>query len=187
MKTIGAQLGKLIWQGDTAAGGASPLRFFDGFIKILGADGAILPTPAGAITAANVIAILEATEAAIPAEIWDDPNVVFHMSTRDFRAYQAAARALDFKGSDIGDAMDARYAGRTIRFYNGMANDHIVVAKATAGRDSNLWAGIDTVGDDENVKIQRVQNNSELFFAKVLFKYAVNSPNPTETVLYKPV
>ena len=65
-----------VWQGDTAAGGGSPLRFFDGFIKILGADGAIAPTPAGNITAANVIGILEDCVQAIPDALYDDPNMI---------------------------------------------------------------------------------------------------------------
>jgi hypothetical protein len=143
--------------------------------------------PAGVITAANVIDILEATEAAIPSEIWDDPNVVFHMSTTDFRLYQEAARALDFKGSNITLALEARFAGRQIRFYKGFPKDHILVAKATAGRDSNLWAGVAVEGDESNVKIERWRPESELFFIKVLFKYAVNFGIEQEVVIYSPV
>ena len=186
MKTVGTQIGKLIWQGDTAAGAASPLRFFDGFVKILGASGAISPTPAGAITSANVLEILEATEAAIPSEIWKDPNVVFHMNTTDFRAYGAAARALDYKGDNIFDAAQGRFAGRQIRHYSGMAKNHIIVAKATAGKDSNLWGACDVAGDEDNVKIARYRPESERFIVKVLFTYGVNCANPTQTVLYKP-
>ena len=187
MKTVGAQLGKLIWQGDVGAGAMSPLRFFDGFEKIITADAAsIKVTPAGVITAANVIDVLEDTEAAIPASIWEDSSVKFHMSTADFRLYQQAARALDFKGPDIGDAMAARFAGREIRHYVGLGKDHIIVAKGTAGKDSNLWAAVDVAGDDSNVKIERYRPESERFINKVLFKYAVNVGNPEETVIYNP-
>ena len=186
VKSIGKQLGKLIWQGDTAAGGGSPLRFFDGFVKIADTSGAINPTASGNITAANVISILELTEAAIPSSVWEDSMNTFHMSTADFRLYQQAARALDFKGPNIGDAMEARFAGRMIRHYEGFPKNFIMVAKGTAGRDSNLWAAVDVAGDEENVKIARTEAKSEKFFAKVLFKYAVQIGNPTETVLYKP-
>lgn len=183
-KSIGTQIGKLIWQGDTA--GATALSWFDGFQKVLQASGTINPTPAGVITASNVISILEATEAAIPANIWEDPNVLFHMNTADYRLYQQAARALDFKGTDIGDAMESRFAGRNIRFYSGLGKDHIIVAKSTAGKDSNLWAGIDVTGDSENIKVERYRPESERFIVKALMKYGVQSPNPTETVHYKP-
>lgn len=184
MKTVGTQIGKLIWQGNTA--GVQDLSYFDGFQKILTAGGAIAPTPAGVITASNVISILEACEAAIPSSIWEDPNVVFHMNTTDYRLYQQAARALDFKGPDIGDAQESRFAGREVRFYTGLQKDHVIVAKATAGKDSNLWAAIDVSGDEENVKIERYRPESERFIVKVLAKYGVNSPNPTETVHYVP-
>lgn len=187
MKSAGKQLGKLIWQGDVAAGVSSPLRFFDGYLKTMLADAnTIKVTPAGAITAANVISILEACEAAIPAAIWGDPDVVFHMNTTDYRLYLQAARALDFKGPNIGDAALQRFAGREIRFYEGMAKDHIVVAKATAGKDSNLWAGVDVKGDEENVKIQRYRPESENFIVKILFKYGVNYAVSEEIVIYEP-
>lgn len=188
LNTVGTQIGKLIWQGNTAAGASSPLRFFDGFQKILETpgSGAIAVTPAGVITQANVISIMEACEAAIPAEVWEDPNTIFHMNTTDYRHYLAAARALDFKGPNIEDAGVGRFAGKEVRFYTGMGKDHIIVAKATAGKDSNLWAGVDVLGDEENVKIARYRPESELFIVKVLFKYAVQVGNPTETVYYKP-
>ncbi len=188
LKSIGKQLGKLIWAGDIGAGGGSPLRFFDGYVTLAAASGDTIDvTPVGVITAANVIAILEATEAAIPADIWEDPNTVFHMNTTDYRLYLEAARLLDFKGSNIGDALENRFASRQIRFYSGFPKDRIMVAKGTAGRDSNLWAGLDTMGDEENVKIERFRPESEKFIIKVLFKYAVQVGNFEEVVLYQPV
>ena len=186
MKSVGTQIGKLIWQGDTTAGVSNPLRFFDGFVKILDNDGAINPTPAGAITQANVLSILASTEEAIPSGIWEDANTIIHMNTTDYRLYLASARALDYKGIGIEDAGEGRYAGKTIRYYTGMPKDYVIVAKSTAGTDSNLWGAVDVKGDEENVKIMRHRPESELFMVKVLFKYGVNSPNPTECVLYKP-
>jgi len=185
-KTVGKQIGKLIWQGDTA--GVTALSWFDGFIKLIAADATtIKPTPAGVITAANIIAVLNAVDAAIPAEIWDDPTVVFHMNTSDYRLYLQAARTLDFKGPNIGDAGEERFAGRQIRYYSGMKKDHIIVAKATAGKDSNLWAGVNVVADTETVKIERYRPESERFIVKLLFKYGVNYAIGSEIVYYKPV
>lgn len=185
VRSVGTQLGKLIWQGDTTSG-TPALVFFDGFIKILAASGAIAPTPAGAITAANVISILEACDQAVPDALYDDPAMIYHMSTADYRLYQEAARALDFKGPNITEAGESKYGGRTIRHYSGMEKDHIIVAKATASTDSNLWAAVDVIDDAEYPKIARLQANSELFFIKILLKYGVNSPLPTECVLYSP-
>jgi hypothetical protein len=186
VNSVGTQIGKIIWQGDTVLVSPSPLRFFDGFIKILDADGAIAPTPAGPITAANVIDILELVVAAIPDAVYDDHNMVIHMSTTDIRLYKEAARALDFKGSNISDAGDDRFAGFEIRSYSGMGISYIIAAVSTAGKDSNLWAAVDVANDDENPKIARTKAASELFFIKILLKYGVNCPNPTQTVLYSP-
>lgn len=187
-KTVGKQLGKLVWQGDTAAGSSSPLRFFDGFIKLTGADASVIDvTTLGAITAANVISVLEATEAAIPSSIWEDPTVVFHMNTGDYRLYLQAARALDFKGPNIGDAGEERFAGRQIRYYSGFPAGYVLVAKATAGRDSNLWAGVDAESDSENVKIERYRPESDNFIIKMALKFAVNYAIGSEIVRYAPV
>ena len=184
-KSVNTQIGKLIWQGDT--GGVTALSFFDGYVKLITADAASVKiTPAGVITAANIISVLEATEAGIPDSIWDDPDVVFHMNTTDYRLYLEAARALDFKGSNITDAEDSRFASREIRFYSGMSKDSIIVAKATTGNDSNLHAAVDMLDDPETVKVERLQANSELFFVKVLFKMAVNTAFGEETVIYNP-
>jgi hypothetical protein len=185
LKTVGKQLGKLVWQGDI--GGSAELDFFDGFVTIATADaGTIKVTPAGAITEANVISVLESVEAAIPSSIWSDPEVVFQMNTGDARKYLAAARALDFKGSNISDAMEMRFAGRQIRHTDGMKANSILAVKSTADSTSNLWAGVWANGDEENVKIARLQANSELFFAKVLMKMAVNFANAEEVVIYNP-
>lgn len=182
LKSFGTQIGKCIWQGDTA--GATAVSWFDGFEKILEADGAINPTPAGAITAGNVISILESCVAAIPDAVYDDPNMIIHMPTSAYRLYQQAARALDFKGSNIGDAMEDRFGGFSIRNYSGMSANKIIIAKSTAGRDSNLWAGIDVNTDDTTVKIARKSSMSELFGVLVRAKYGTQVGNPTECVLY---
>jgi len=184
LKTFGTQIGKVIWQGDTA--GATAVSWFDGYEKILAADGAINPTPAGVITASNVISILESVVEAIPDAVFDDANYIIHMSTSALRFYQQAERALDFKGTNIGDAQDERFGGFAIRNFSGMSADTIIACKATAGRDSNLWAGVDISGYYENVKIARKSSMSELFGVLVRAKYGVQVGNPTECVLYLP-
>lgn len=182
LKSFGTQIGKCIWQGDTA--GATAVSWFDGFEKILAADGAINPTPAGVPTAGNIISLLESCVAAIPDAVYDDPNMIIHMSTSAFRFYQQAARALDFKGTNIGDAQDGIFGGFSIRHYSGMTTSKIIVAKSTGGRDSNLWCGIDVNTDETTVKIARKSAMSELFGVLVRAKYGTQVANPTECVLY---
>ena len=93
---------------------------------------------------------------------------------------------MDFKGSNISDALEARFAGRNIRFYDGMKENSILIARGTPDNTSNMWAGVWMEADPENIKIARLQANSELFFAKVLFKMGVNFGHDEEVVIYNP-
>lgn len=186
VKSVSNQLGNVIWAGDTSLGGSDPLRFFDGYVTLLDADAdTVKPTPAGVITEGNVISILELVHQSIPDQVYDDPNMVIHMNTADFRLFQSAARALDFKGAEIADAQASRYGGFEIRHYTGLPKDRIVAAVATSGNDSNLHAATYLENDPNNVKFERYRPESELFIVKVLFRYGVQIGFPEETVLYK--
>lgn len=186
-KSVQKQVGKLIWQGDTTAGASSPLRFFNGIVTQALADSNVLkPTPAGAITSSNVIAVLDAVEAIIPDALYEDPDMCFHMPTTVFRAFQKAIHALTYKGQGPADKVPAVYNGRAIKHYSNFTANHVLAAKGTAGMDSGLHAAVYMEGDDDNFKIERLQNNSEMFFIKALFKMGVNYSWGEEMILYKP-
>ncbi len=184
-KSINKQIGKLIWQGDTTTTGA--LRFFNGFIPLALADGSVAnPTPAGNITSSNVISILDAVDAEIPDALYDDPDFIIHMSTKNFRDYQTAVKNLTYKGQGPADLVPALYKGREIRYYSGFPENYILACKASSTPDSALMAAVDMVNDPENIKIERWRPEGEEFFIKVLFKMAVNYPFSQELILYKP-
>ena len=52
----------------------------------------------------------------------------------------------------------------------GISEDNLVLTVASAGTDSNLVGATWMYSDTRGVKVERLQANSELFFAKVLFK-----------------
>jgi hypothetical protein len=186
-KSINKQIGKLIWQGNVAAGSTSPLRFFDGFITKAIADADVIDvTPAGNITASNVIAVLDATDELIPDALYDDPDLVIHMNTGDFRNYQTAVKNLTYKGQGPADSVPAIFKGREIRYYSGFPANYVLACKASPSPDSSLMAAVDMVNDPENIKIERWRPEGEEFFIKVLFKMAVNYPFGQEVVLYQP-
>ena len=85
------QLAKLFWQGDVTAGGASPLRFFDGIITRLIADSdtdVTFVTPAGVITQANVVDRLVDMYNAIPDKFLKNPNYRIATSFDDWKLLQ---------------------------------------------------------------------------------------------------
>lgn len=185
MKQAQKQIGRLFWQGSTALAASDPLHFFQGYITRAAASSTNIDVSnIGAITASNIIAILEDCAASIPDALYDDPDMVFHMSTTSFRMYQEADRALTNKGSQPYDSAKAQFAGREIRHYSGFPANKILVAKATTGPDSNLYAATDKINDVENFIIEKLRPEGEHYFLKALFKLDANFSLDSETVYY---
>jgi len=140
------QFDLLFWQGDTLAGAASPLRFYDGIIKQLTADsdGDIINVlPAGAITQLNVVDILVSFYKAIPAKFLDDPNFKIKMNTGDYTLLQLFNN--DVKKSTVGvlDQMVMNlFLNKKIEHFNNLPASHIVGTHTSNSADSNLVAGV---------------------------------------------
>jgi hypothetical protein len=185
LKQVQAQLGRLIWQGSTALAASNPLSYFDGYITRAQASSTNIDVAnIGAITAANVIAVLDDCNNLVPDALYEDPNMIFHMSTTTFRLYQEAVRLLTYKGTGPSDAQQAVYAGREIRHYAGFPANVVLVCKATTGTDSNLYLATDKVRDTENLVIAKLRPEGEHFFLKALFKMDTAFSIDSESVYY---
>lgn len=183
LKQVQNQIGRLIWQGDTTT--SAELKYFNGFITRAAASSTNIDvTNIGLITAANVLAVLEDCNNSVPDSLYEDPDMVFHMSTTSFRLFQEADRALTYKGKGPSDAAGQQFAGREIRHYSGFPNNKVLVCKATTGTDSNLYMATDKVRDVENFKIERLRPEGEHFFLKALFKMDANFSIDSESVYY---
>lgn len=182
------QLGRIVWQGNTAAGATSPLRFLNGIVTKAIADSSVIDvTPAGNITSANVIAILTTVDASIPDSLYEDPSMIIHMNTGDFRKYQDAIIAKTYKGQGEADKVPAIFKGREIRTYSGFPANYIMVAKAdTNPVNTALHMGVNMVNDPENLKLERWRPEGDLYFLKASFMMDVNYAFGEEIVLYQP-
>ena len=179
-------LEQLLWNGDTLSGDAwlSPI---DGFVKQIDADGTVTSvTPAGAITAANVIAVLQATIDACPPVVRELSNPVIVTTHAVKYAYDEAARALDFKGADIYEAGVARFGGYPIISLNGIPANRVFMMNAGGGDMSELKVAAWIDADKFNVKIDRLQANSDLFFIKIGTSVGVNHLYGKQIVEYSP-
>lgn len=182
--SVNSDLEEGIWQGDTGSGSAW-LAEFDGYLKLLDADGTVnTVTPAGAITAVNVIAILEAVVKACPAAVQEMSSPAIIMSHTDKYLYREAARALDFKGTNIDTAIQDMFGGFLIVSTHGMPAGRIVMGNIGSGDQSNFKASHWMDSDRNNVKIERLQANSDLFFVKVALDFGVNTVFGKEIVTY---
>jgi hypothetical protein len=184
IKQASKQVGKLLLQGDTTSGTAA-LAFFNGyFTRAASSATNIDVSNLGVITTANVQAILEACNQAVPDAIYDDPDMVFHMNTGDFRKYQQSVRQLSYKGQGPAEDVPAEYGGREIRYYSQAPANKILVAKATTGTDSNFYAAVDKQNDMENFIIEKLRPEGEFYFLKALFKMDANFSIDSESVYY---
>jgi hypothetical protein len=184
--SVNNDLDNAIWQGDITS--LSPwLAQFDGYLKTLDADGTVnAVTPAGVITAANVISVLESVINASPAAVREQTSPAIVMSHTDKYLYQEAARALDFKGTNIDERIRDNYGGFPIVSVHGMPKDRIVMGNIGSGNPSNFKASHWMDSDRNNVKIERLQANSDLFFVKVALDFGVNYVYGKEIVTYAP-
>lgn len=185
LKQAQLQMGKLMWQGDTTLASTNPLSFFNGYVTRAAASSTNIDvTNIGVITTANVIAVLEAVIAAVPDALYENPDFCIHMSTTDFRKYQAADRALTLKGQQPQGAAEQRYGNVEIRHYSQFPVNKVLGCVATTGQDSCLYAATDKVNDVENFKIERLRPEGELFFLLAKFKFDANFSLDSESVYY---
>lgn len=183
LKQIQNQIGRLVWQGDVSTSGA--LKFFDGFVTRAAASSTNIDAAnAGVLSATTIIQALENCESSIPSALYDDPDMVFHMSTTSMKYYQEACRDLANKGPAPNQKIESIFSGREIRHYAGFPENKILVARGTSGVDSHLYAAVDKVNDAENLVIAKLRPEGEHFFLKALFKMDVNFSIDSETVYY---
>lgn len=187
------QLAKLFWQGDVGAGGASPLRFFDGIITRLIADSdtdVTFVTPAGAITQANVVDRLVDMYNAMPDKFMKDPNYRFNMSFDDFKLLQLFNN--DAKKTTVGvldENIKNLFLHKRIVPYLGLPKDHIVGSRNSGMQDSNFVFGNYFSLDSEftGIQIAKTANLGKVWGYRVDFMADTQYRAGEDVVLYKPV
>lgn len=88
-----------------------------------------------------------------------------------------------YKNNDYTEKGINRYKGYEVQPLAGVPDNTIVVCIAKPDIDSNLWLGINST-EDNQLQLMRLQNNSEMFFVKGLFKMDTQVGFPDQVVLY---
>lgn len=176
----------LLWNGNTASGSAwlSPI---DGFVKLIDADGTVNSvTPAGAITSANVIAILQAVLDATPDAVLENsaPAIVTNPTVR--RLYHEAISALPNKGTDITEAGRNTFMGYPIVTTHAIPANRVFMMNIGGDDRAALKVGTWMESDRFNVLIDRLQANSDLFFIRIDMAVGVNHLFGKEITEYSP-
>ena len=76
------------------------------------------------------------------------------------------------------------YKGHRIIVINGIPENTIFLGKFTRDMNSNLWMGVDYATDEESIKVEPLQANSELYFFQMRMKMDVNFVRPSEVVVW---
>ena len=88
-----------------------------------------------------------------------------------------------FKNNNFTEQGQNFYKGYTVAPLAGMPDNTIVVCLSKPDIDSNLWLGINST-EDNQLQLMRLQNNSELFFVKGLFKMDTQIGFADQLVIY---
>ena len=188
--TMGENVESAIWKGDTASGN-SQLNKFDGLVKIINAaSGTVqanatpfIATAVTAITAANIISVVQAVYSAIPVEILDKPDLNVYMGVDNFRTYQIAltnANLFNFIATD--NALgQMKIHGTNVNIVStpGLTGTNAIYAL----RDSNMFLGVDLENEQEEFKFW-YSEDFDLVRFKARFKYGVQVSQVQEIVKF---
>jgi hypothetical protein len=175
---IAAQLETALWQGDTASANVN-LNKFDGFVKLIGTSAVeannttYYGTPATSITAANVVAIVDALYRAIPSQVVAKDDMTIFMSDSVFRTYTIALKNANMFNYSFDGKADSEFVlpGTSIKVVatpglNG-------VSKLYAMRLSNAFLGTDLLNEEERYELFYAKEADEVRFVAE-FKLGVN-------------
>lgn len=185
-------------KGDTIS--AASYFYFDGLIKkaLDAATDPLYPTivissPATLVAGTagageeNIGAAFLRCYQAVPKALlfkYGEGGLKFHVSYKTQQVYEEwLTTTAVFKNNDFTQAGINRYKGYEIKPLAGMPDNTIWVCISKPDIDSNTWLGINST-EDNQLQLMRLQNNSELFFVKGLFKMDTQIGFADQLVLY---
>jgi hypothetical protein len=182
LKRHNKYLNKALWNSSTAL--TNIYKYYDGFIKkaLDSAETIDVGSPT-TITVNNVQAELLRGYNLIPAELRYDVDMKFFMSYATYDLYMQSQIAQTYKGVDTTSEGIPKFKGRDTVKIADLPDNFYLIAKGNATPGSNMWVGMNST-DDAKLELSRLQNNSELWFIKMLMKVDVNFGWNSETVMY---
>lgn len=190
---MGAQGEKVevaLWQSVSGGGSSDFTSKFNGLIQVIGAasgtinaNASAFITPVTAITAGNVISVLQAIYAAIPVAILDKEDTRIFIGTDVSRLYQQALiNANQFNYIPSTDSLGEYYLhGTNVKIapvpgLNG-------TSKAYALRASNMFMGVDLENEEEELKTWYSLDFDSVYM-RMKFKLGTQISQPTEVVRF---
>lgn len=190
---MGAQGEKVeiaLWQSVKDGGSTDYTSKFDGLITIIGAASGVVAanasafmTPVTAVTASNIIAVLQGIYAAIPVAILDKDDLKIFIGTDFSRMYQTAlVNANLFNYVPNADSLGEYYLhGTNVKIVPvpGLNSTN----KAYALRTSNMFMGVDLENEEEELNVWYSQDYDSVYM-RMKFKLGTQISQPTEIVKF---
>lgn len=115
---------------------------------------------------------------------YGEAGLKFHVSYKTQQIFEEwLTTSAIYKNNDFTEKGINRYKGYEIKPLAGMPDNTIVLCISKPDIDSNLWLGINST-EDNQLQLMRLQNNSELFFVKGLFKMDTQIGFADQLVIY---
>lgn len=119
-----------------------------------------------------------------PSNVRKSKNLKFVMGWDAWDLYDQYLTAKDNKYVSNPDENQRTFKGKPIVVIDGVPESTIVLGKFAQDQDSCLWMAVDYSTDEESVKVERLQANSELYFFQMRIKMDVNLVRPSEVVVW---
>jgi hypothetical protein len=164
---ISSLIDNLIWQGNTA--GSGQLALSNGFIKLADTtySGSVVNGNVNnvtAITASNVVAVIDGMVSRIPVDIIAEDDLFLYVGYDVYRTYATALRNANlfhYNGQeDQGQEFSQMVPGTNVR---------VIAVKGLNGTNkmflstkSNLYVGVDMLNDYENLEIFYSMDHQEV-------------------------
>lgn len=176
--------------GSAAVGGVNrSIRHFDGIIKqaLNATTPALQVASPSAITTANVIAKMEAAKNLMPKAVLSKADrytrLKYIMSVVDSQKLEDALTTTTYKNNDTTEKGLNKYKGYEVVVVAGLPENTFYFCEATTDVRSNLQLAVTSM-DNLSFIINRLQNNSELYFYKAVCKMGVGIAKPSEFVIH---
>lgn len=122
-----------------------------------------------------------------PAHVRKSKKLKFVMGWDVWDMYdQYLTTQKDFKYVENPDVNKRTFKGKQIVVIDGLPESTIFFGKFSTDQDSCLWMAIDYSTDEESVKVERLQANSEMYFFQMRMKMDINLVRPGELVVWTP-
>lgn len=160
--------------------------YFDGLVKKALAAGAVPVATPVALTTANIRDKWTLAIELVPKALlfrYGKGGLKFVVSYADQLKYEEALRTDSYKNIRSDEAAYTKYRGYDVVPCAGVPENTFFVCIAKPDIDSNLWLGINST-EDNQLQLMRLQNNSEMFFVKGLFKMDTQIGFADQLVIY---